>query len=439
MSANFMPNSIYIMDNISFLSNVNPETIDLIATDPPFNTRRHFGVSETGFHGQSNLMKSGKFADSWKWGLGVNGVDAKDLLRLEVFNPVCLQYIWTISDKSMRAFIVFLSSRLIEMHRILKPTGSIYVHCDQTASHYIKLAMDAIFGIQNFRNEIVWKYAGGGMPKKAFGRKHDTILFYTKSCDYYYNKLFVPYSETCSGRHSDGSLVNKDRGAGMTACWTDIPALNTQSSERLGYPTQKPMALYERIINASCPPDGIVLDPFMGSGTTLAAAAKNRREWIGCDHSDNTEYVKRNICLQNNLVQVETTPPTLLNRFKPLIQCSLYSWDNCNFELVAPSDGIYKNKRDALYPLVLKDGQNCQGCNQFLPSPRQATVDRKYPESKGGENTLENMQILCSACNREKSDNIWESMDEFRKMMKHSGEWMSDGYIPDNKSIRKPW
>ena len=172
----------------------------------------------------------------------------------------------------MATFLCFMAIRLIEMRRILKDDGSIYVHCDPTSSHYLKQLMDAIFGVANFRNEIIWAYGLGGSSPKRFSRKHDVILFYTKSDRYTFNKPQTPAT----------SQKLKGQMKGATDVW-DIPSLNNMAKERTGYPTQKPLALYERIIAASTNEGDIVLDPFCGSGTTLLAAQNLGRPWIGID------------------------------------------------------------------------------------------------------------------------------------------------------------
>ena len=151
-----------------------------------------------------------------------------------------------------------MAVRLLEIKRVLKDTGSLYLHCGHTASACLRQLLDAIFGNgengkPGFRNEVVWSYSGGGMPRKAFGRKHDTIMFYAKGRDYTFTQQHRPYAESASGRHSDGTPFNYERGAGMTAIWTDISPVNTQASERTGYPTQKPSPSLSRIIKASCP------------------------------------------------------------------------------------------------------------------------------------------------------------------------------------------
>nr|CBL42926.1 DNA methylase N-4/N-6 domain protein [Candidatus Magnetobacterium bavaricum] len=194
----------------------------------------------------------------------------------------------------MMAYLVMMCVRLIELRRVLKDTGSIYLHCDPTASHYLKIVMDAIFGVKNFRNEIVWCYRGGGTPRKDFGRRHDVILRYSKTNDYlfYSDPVRVPYQaegiertdDAMWGKHKGTDKVYKPHPLGkVPEDWWSMNILNANDPERLGYQTQKPGTLLERIVNASSKEGDLVLDPFCGCGTTVAVAQKLNRQWIGID------------------------------------------------------------------------------------------------------------------------------------------------------------
>ncbi len=188
------------------------------------------------------------------------------------------------------AYLVMMTARLVELHRVLKPTGSLYLHCDPTASHYLKILLDAVFGSKNFRNEIVWHYTGGGRSKTYFSKKHDVIFWYSNGSSWTFNvdAIRVPYKET-SGYAKSGIVSKAGKqyrpnplGTPVDDVW-DIPIINPLSKERLGYPTQKPLVLLERIIVASSNEGDIVLDPFCGCGTTVDAAHKLNRCWIGID------------------------------------------------------------------------------------------------------------------------------------------------------------
>ena len=197
-------------------------------------------------------------------------------------------------SKDIQAYLQWLRPRLERCQDALKDTGSIYVHLDHHAVFHVKVMMDEIFGVKNFQNEIVWCYSGGGVPKTAFARKHDTILMYSKTSgkDRVFNIQYMPYSDASKklvnangGVSIDGKKRDLDRGAHMNDWWVDLNALQTWSPEKLGYPTQKPEALLERIIKASSNPGDTVLDPFCGCGTCVAVAEKLGRKWIGIDVS----------------------------------------------------------------------------------------------------------------------------------------------------------
>ena len=268
---------IYCADNLGIMRRMDAESVDLIATDPPYCTGRDFG----------------QYDDRW--------VDQRlnEYVSLECVCPSAAAFIDYIEphDQRLSNFLTFLSIRLVEMRRILKSTGSIYLQCDPTASHPIKMAMDAIFGRANFRNEIVWCYTGPSSPAaRQFPRKHDTILWYSKGKSWTFNAddVRVPYKGISAGgpKWNGGERMTDDqrrayltKGKIVESWWSDISVAVRSSKERTGYPTQKPIALYERIIKASCHDGGIVLDPFCGSGTTLVAAKRSGRQHIGIDES----------------------------------------------------------------------------------------------------------------------------------------------------------
>ena len=188
----------------------------------------------------------------------------------------------------MRAYLAFMAPRLAEIWRLLTPNGSVYLHCDPHASHYLKVMMDAIFGASHFRNEIVWCYSGGGIPRKDFPRKHDVILRYARGTEVTFNVERKPYKANTQqvGKHSTlsgGHEIDLARGTPVTDWWTDIKTVTGWNPEKLGYPTQKPLALLERIISASSKPGDIVFDPFCGCGTALDAAHGLKRNWVGID------------------------------------------------------------------------------------------------------------------------------------------------------------
>jgi len=280
-------NRVYHGDNLSVLRNsIGDESIDLIYLDPPFNSRANYKVQ----------LRSGAriaaFDDTWHWGeeaeLAFNAVmqrrgGAAEMLRsMRAF----------LGESAMMAYLAMMAGRLLELRRVLKPTGSIYLHCDPSASHYLKILMDAVFGVEHFRNEIVWHYRRWTGRAKKFQELHDIILFYTKSDAYTFNIQYTPYTEKSLARkqHRHTRIKGEDvfvtrideNGVRENDVW-QMQLLNSQSRERLGYPTQKPVRLLERIIESSSVPGDVILDPFCGSGTTLHAAQKLKRYWIGID------------------------------------------------------------------------------------------------------------------------------------------------------------
>ncbi len=262
---------------------MNSRTVDLIATDPPFNKGKNFQAAP------DSLARGASFLDRWSW----NGDEHQAWLdRIEDDRPNVLRVIQAARGSygdDMGAFLCFLGVRLLEMRRVLRDTGSLYLHCDPTASHYLKQLLDSIFGRRNFRNEIVWCYSGGGVPRNDFPRKHDIILRYTKSREYTFHTERKPYKantqavgihSTYSGPHN---RIDLDRGTPLTDWWDDIKTVTGWNPERTGYPTQKPLALYERIIAASSNRGDLVLDPFAGCATTPVAAERLGRRWVAVD------------------------------------------------------------------------------------------------------------------------------------------------------------
>ena len=334
--ANFPNRVLYQGDNLAFLRGMNSESVHLIATDPPFNKGKDFHATP------DSLADGASFQDRWRW---VD--DTRDATKRADVHPAWMKLIseqhpavWGIIESSkhsagydMAAFLCWLGVRLLEMHRILRPDGSLYLHIDHKAHAYVKCLLDAIFGNgegnkPGFRNEIVWAYTGPGVATRWFPRKHDTLLFYTKSNKWVFHPQFVPHK---SGLHNDGTVFNKvdgdeaevrakeRRGKPVEDYWTDIgTGAHISKHERTGYPTQKPIALLERIIKASSNPGDIVLDPFCGCATTPVAAERLGRQWVGMDLWDGAYgmVVDRMNDARQLLadippaVQLCTTPPT---------------------------------------------------------------------------------------------------------------------------------
>ncbi|HLX59285.1 MAG TPA: DNA methyltransferase [Ktedonobacteraceae bacterium] len=343
-------NYLYYGDNLDILQRyVKDESVDLIYLDPPFNSNQDYNVLFAEKSGGRSAAQIKAFGDTWKWDqvasetyTQVVEVGGRVSEALQAFRQL-------LGMNDMLAYLVMMAPRLVQLRRVLKPTGSIYLHCDPTASHYLKVLMDSIFTAQNFRNEIIWKRANAHNDPKRFGRISDTILYYSKTATPIWNAHYTPYREEYyeshfkkdekeryyrtvpldAPRHGEGSpgllyewhgklpapsrtwAVRRETmeeyeqqgrlvytrtgtptllqfadtmpGVPLQNIWTDIPPVNPQARERLGYPTQKPLALLERIIQASSNEGDIVLDPFCGCGTAIDAAQKLHRHWIGID------------------------------------------------------------------------------------------------------------------------------------------------------------
>jgi site-specific DNA-methyltransferase (adenine-specific) len=344
---------LYYGDNLDILRDHIPdESVDLIYLDPPFNSQASYNVLFKSQKGERSTAQIAAFEDTWVWSIQSERY-LNDLLKQKGELADLLNLlVRTLGQNSLSAYLVMMAIRLVELHRVLKSTGSFYLHCDPTASHYLKMILDIIFAPVNFNNEIIWKRtAAKGLAKRRLPKNHDVILFYTKSAGFTWNidQIFVPYdekklppkiAEKYCHRDSDGrryrldNLINpnpdrpnltyeflgitkvwrwtqkrmqqayenglviqsepgkvpqlkryldEQHGQQISSVWDDISPINSQAKERLGYPTQKPQALLERIITISSNPGDIVLDPFCGCGTAIHASEALDRQWIGID------------------------------------------------------------------------------------------------------------------------------------------------------------
>ncbi|MDE3042625.1 MAG: restriction endonuclease [Nitrospirota bacterium] len=345
-----MENTLYYGDNLDVLKRyIKDESVDLIYLDPPFNSNQSYNVLFAEKSGVGSAAQIKAFGDTWHWDQGAALAYQETVEAGGKVAQVMQAFRQFLGGNDMLAYLSMMAPRLVELRRVLKSTGSIYLHCDPTASHYLKLLMDAVFLPQNFQNEIVWKRTSAHSSAKRYGPVHDVILFYGRSSEMNwiggnqsYEEAYVdqrfrmeeerPWKDadltgagirhgetgrpwrgfdvTAKGRHwayppseldkmdADGLIywpkkkggwprlrkyLDQTKGIPLQDIWIDVPPINSQAQERLGYPTQKPEALLERIINASSNEGDVVLDPFCGCGTATAAAQKLRRHWIGID------------------------------------------------------------------------------------------------------------------------------------------------------------
>jgi DNA modification methylase len=337
---------LFYGDNLEVLrKDIEPMSVDLIYLDPPFNSKKLYNIIFKEEGGKDSVAQATAFDDSWRWTDKVQREYDEIRKSGKVHTYQMLSAFLTFLGKNdMMAYLVTMTNRLLEMRTVLKDTGSLYLHCDPTASGYLRTVLDSIFGPENFRNEITWKRTTAHSDARRYGANTDTIFFYTKSDNYTFNPIFQAYTpkhvkrfkhKDPDGRMwSDGDLSAKglagggytyeykgitsvwrcplttmrkldaenrlhftkghkgirlkkylDELPGLTAqsLWDDIPPLNSQAKERLGYPTQKPLALLERIISVSSNEGDLVLDPFCGCGTAIHAAQNLNREWAGID------------------------------------------------------------------------------------------------------------------------------------------------------------
>lgn len=407
-------NLLYTGDNLYILNGMNSDSVDLIYLDPPFNSKRSFSAPI------GSRAAGASFKDMWTW----KDVDEAYLERLVNDYPYLVQFIQSIEvlhGKAMMAYVTYMAQRILELHRVLKPTGSLYLHCDATASHYLKILLDRVFGKNNFRNEIVWKYGKVSNSKaKKFLREHDVILFYAKTSKAFYQPLY--YSDPseqvrrliCAGYNTkiidgkrylyiyDNEVVKKKEKAGkinradfdivkfVDNRSTDvfqIDILNSQSKENTGYPTQKPLSLLRRIVESSSEKDDIVLDPFCGYATTMVAAQQLGRRWIGID------IEKKSADL---VVSRLSSDAGLFSDFVHRTDVPVRT----DVKIVDLSEA--NNRRTIKKRLAKEFGLKCNGCG--VEHYENLELDHIVPKSKGGQDTYGNYQLLCGNCNRIKGN-----------------------------------
>ena len=474
-------NTLYEMDNLEVLRGINSNSIDLIATDPPFNTKRNRSSSAGHYVDKWKYGDTGKLPDQWKW----NEVHPKWLETIQDGHPALYQAIEATKvarDEDTAAFLCFLSVRLLEMHRILKDTGSIYLHCDHNANAYIRLVMDAIFGKKNFRNEIVWRKYGGhkNTAKLKFTTENDTLLFYSVSNTYTFNQIFRPLSKQTikseykhvdeNGRRYSIPRGRKYRqgvvkrvyldthpGVAVGNLWTEKElTMQGRDDERTGSPDQKPLALYERIIEASSNEGDIVLDPFCGCATTIIAANNLKRRWIGIDRRKDARYhiITRLMGIdrkERERLEKHATDREWLDRqmqryemhyrTEPPIRTDNQETAAVELPSVFPIDEEFQMTRQEIHQILIEEfGPYCWGCNFKAPDPRYLELDHINPKDGKddyGQHHINNRALLCKPCNSEKGNRM--TLPQLRRINKQKG-YMKEGTLIDlSKASEWTW
>ena len=446
---NFKNRTIWTGDNLDILRGMNSACVDLIYLDPPFNSNRTYSAPI------GSQAAGAAFKDTWT----LDDVDLAWHGELAEQEPA----LYTIIDaagiahgKGMKSYLIMMGVRLLEMRRLLKPTGSIYLHCDPTASHYLKMEMDAVFGLGKFRSEVVWKrtsaHSDTKQGRQQHGRIHDVLIYYTAGDSWTWNPIYTDYGEEYvqtfyrhkekgTGRRymldnlagpggaSKGNpqyevmgvtrywrysrekmqeLIDNGRvvqtapgrvprykryldempGVPLQDIWTDLtPVLS--SKERIGYPTQKPVALLERIIRTSSNPGDMILDPFCGCATACIAAEKAERQWIGIDLS-------------------ELAAKLVVQRAEREIG-GLFTLHHRTDIPKRTDQGKLPSYRTHKHTLFGKQEGRCKGCRHGFPF-RNFTIDHIISQSRGGTDHPDNLQLLCGACNSMKGT---KSQEEF--------------------------
>ena len=476
MEPNWQNRTMWTGDNLDIMRGMNSESVDLIYLDPPFNSNRNYAAPI------GSEAAGAAFKDTWT----LSDVDEAwhgEVADREPTIYAAIDAAGLTHGKGMKSYLIMMAVRFLEMRRLLKPTGSVYLHCDDTAGHYLKVLMDAVFGQGMYRNEIIWKRVSNHNDAGRFGRTADRLLFYGSDIDR--AAVRVPLAEanvTSKYRHKDGAgkyrrgdLTGPGISAGEAGAtwkgwdptdigrhwsvprtgayaewieehcipgyrsedgvlrrldmlceaglivftsngtpelkrylsanpgqvppdvWSDIPPVNSQAAERVGYPTQKPLALLDRIIKASSNEGDMVLDPFCGCATACVAADRLGRQWVGIDLSS----------LAAQLVEMR------MHREGALL-----------FKAVRRDDvprrtdvGELPNYRTHKHNLYGRQEGVCVGCRTLFPF-RNMTVDHVIPQAKGGTDHEGNLQLLCNACNSSKGT---LSQEEFIAKLKAQG------------------
>ena len=486
--------TLYYGDNLDILRRyIKDETVDLSYLDPPFNSAQNYNAFFHEKDGTDAASQIRAFEDTWSWNQESQKVYEELILKPGKVSEVMQAFHTFLGTNDMMAYLAMMAPRVVELRRVLKPTGSLYLHCDPTASHYLKLLLDAVFGPDNFRNEITWKrsssHADTKQGMRRCGRIHDIILLYTKSGDYMWNPVFTSYDDSYvqstyrfvdeegrryaednltaarpggdvsyewrvkrragsgerwtadlddehikpregweylgvrpyKGRfwaYSKGNLVrmwtageiihrstgfprfkrflDQQPGVPLQDIWLDINPLSGSEKERLGYPTQKPVALLERIISSSSKPSGLVLDPFSGCGTTIDAAEKLGRKWIGIDITQlATSLIKNRLRdTYGDKVEIVTIgEPTTANEASVLAEQDKYQFQWWALGLVGARPVEQKKGAD----------HGIDGKILFRDDLKAAKAEQVIIQVKGGKTGVKDVRDLRGVLEREKA------------------------------------
>ena len=424
-ASNFADKTIWTGDNLDILRGINSECVDLIYLDPPFNSNQDYAAPV------GSKAAGAAFKDTWD----LSDLDVAWMGLIADEQPAIANLLHTASlthGKGMQSYLTMMAVRLLEMRRVLKDTGSIYLHCDPFASHYLKMLMDAVFRRSHFLNEVIWHYKSfHGQVRRYYARKHDTLLVYTKSDHWTFNRQYeknnestidfqrwnaylvegykilgsnMPMQDTRFLRYyrrwirennrepESTDVVYEVKGQSLDTVWDIKPVDPKDQRERIGYPTQKPLALLERIIAASSNEGDVVLDPFCGCATACVAGDKLGRKWLGIDISPKA------VELVN--MRLQQTMGSLFHAGYVTARTDIPR----RTDIDAPIN--YRQNKHVLY------GQQeglCNGCEVMFPF-RNFTVDHVIPQSRGGTDHLDNLQLLCGACNSVKGDRPQEHL-----------------------------
>ena len=490
----------FIADNLALLRRLDNESIDLICTDPPFAKNQTWVgnlkpllsdverqqemdmLASWGIRDAEDAAKAGidwpgeersaKFKDMWRW---ENDVHEEWVERIKGDYPSVHKLIdatQEIHGESTAAYLCYIAIRLFEMQRVLKDTGSLYLHCDHTAGAYLRQLLDAIFGKEGFRNAIVWAYTGPSSPRiRQFNRKHDIIFWYSKGAQWHFDKekSRVPYKDgkphtggfTHQSGAKKGTAMDKDvankytQGKILEDWWPDIAIAARSKYERTGYPTQKPVALAERIIKASCPEGGVVLDCFAGCAYVPVAAELNGHQWIACDISPRALTVLRRQF--HYLVDGEQTGQEPM----PIAAANVTTRGPHQLPERTDEDPVQRydfkepaERRFKIPASIIPDGEmlekllelsdytawccgfaNRRPDGSIIKTKRNFHLDRLDPKSKEGSNEITNRAPMCPAHNMRKNKRRVH-LSEYRKEIADAGEMMVDS---SNDLINLAW